>query len=91
MASFRIPVREPTENTSEPCTYILWDFALNDLDELRSILPRILDDGTTFIPKGEPDEEAPAFLEWDIIPETQLDDLGDNLLHMHITPETQPA
>ena len=53
VASFRKPVCEPTENTSEPCTYIniiQWDFALNDLDELRSILPRILDDGTVFIP-----------------------------------------
>ena len=72
MASFRKPVCEPTENTSEPCTYIFiqWDFALNDLDELRSILPRILDDGTVFIPNGEPDEEAPVFPERDIIPET---------------------
>ena len=81
-------MREPTENISEPSTYVLWDFTLNDLDELRSILPRILDDGTVFIPNEEPDEDAPAFPEQDIIPETQLDDFVDNLLH--VIPETQP-
>ena len=61
VASFRIPVHELTENPSEPCTNVLWDFALNNLDELRSILLRILDGGTVFVLNGKPDKEAPGF------------------------------
>ena len=48
----------------------------------------IVDDGTVLYSERGADEETHAFPDPDIITETQLDDLGDNLLHT--IPETQP-